>query len=97
MSEALRPRNSRLASWLAAVAILLVLYVLSAGPVIALGCWLRDTTHWEAFYIVFYLYYPVLFTGWDNDLFEAYLMWWMHLFGTTPPGETRLPYRRGRG
>jgi hypothetical protein len=79
-------RNSRLASWLVALLILLVLYILSAGPVLALGCWLRDTTDWDGFYAVFWLYLPILYAGWDNDLLEAYLMWWMNLFGTMPPG-----------
>jgi hypothetical protein len=78
-------RSSRLASWLVAIAILLILYIFSAGPVIALGCWLRDATDWDGFYAVFFLYLPLIPLA-DIDLCEAYLMWWMRLFGTMPPG-----------
>jgi hypothetical protein len=78
-------RSSRLASWLVAIAILLIAYILSAGPVIALGCWLRDATEWNGFYAVFFLYLPLAPLA-DIDLCEAYLMWWMKLFGTMPPG-----------
>jgi hypothetical protein len=80
-----RRRSSRLASWLVAIAILIVLYILSAGPVLALGCWLRDATGWHGFDFVFFLYLP-LYPLADIDLCEAYLMWWMRLLGTMPPG-----------
>lgn len=78
-------RGSRLAAWLVAIAFLIVVYILSAGPVLAAGCWLRDATGWEGFYAVFFLYLP-LYPLADVDFFEAYLMWWMKLFDTMPPG-----------
>ena len=83
--EETQGRGSRLASWLVATAILIIFYILSAGPVLALGCWLRDATDWDGFYAVFLLYLPLRPLA-DIDLCEAYLMWWMKLFGTMPPG-----------
>jgi hypothetical protein len=84
-SEASINRSSRLASWLATLAVLLVVYILSAGPILALGCRLHDATDWHGFYFVFFLYLP-LYPLADIDLCEAYLTWWMQLFGTMPPG-----------
>jgi hypothetical protein len=78
-------RRSRTTAWLVAIAILFVAYILSAGPVLALGCWLRDAADWDGFYAVFFLYLP-LYPLADIDLCEAYLMWWMQLLGTMPPG-----------
>ena len=84
-SDAGLNRSSRLASWLAAIAILIFAYILSAGPIIALGCRLHDASGWHGFYFVFFLYLP-LYPLADIDLCEAYLMWWMQLFDTMPPG-----------
>jgi hypothetical protein len=78
-------RGSRATAWLVAIGVLLVAYVLSAGPVLAVGCWLRDATDWDGFYAVFLLYLPLRPLA-DIDFCEAYLIWWMHLFGTMPPG-----------
>ena len=64
----------------------LVIYLLSSGPILAIGCWRRDATDWDGFYAVFYLYLPILYPLGDVDLFESYLMWWMKLFDTMPPG-----------
>ena len=80
-----RASRSRLSAWLVAIVILIVLYILSAGPILAAGCWLRDATGWEGCYAVFLLYLP-LYPLADVDLCEAYVMWWMKLLGTMPPG-----------
>lgn len=71
--------------WSTTVVIVLVAYVLGIGPVLALGCWLRDVTGWSGFYAVFFLYLP-LYPLVDVDLIEKYIMWWMDLFDTMPPG-----------
>jgi hypothetical protein len=82
-------RERSYSSWAAAVVLILVGYVLSSGPVIAAGCWLRDVTGWERFYAVFWLYAPLLF-WWRDSLWgramEVYLVWWLDLFGTMAPG-----------
>jgi hypothetical protein len=69
-----------------AVLVLFVAYVISSGPILAIGCWLRDATDWNGFYAVFVLYLPILYLVGDVDVFEAYLMWWMKLLDTMPPG-----------
>ena len=79
-------RDARRCHWAATVVALLAIYVISSGPVLAIGCWLRDATDWDGFYAVFYLYLPILYPLGDVDLFESYLMWWMKLFDTMPPG-----------
>jgi hypothetical protein len=84
--ETTEERSSRWSRWLAVVAALIPAYLFSSGPIIALGCWLRDRTGHEWFYAVLILYYPVLYLIGDVDVVEAYIMWWMKLFGTMPPG-----------
>jgi hypothetical protein len=72
--------------WPLAAATLLVGYVLSSGPVLAGGCWLRERTHWDGWYGVFWLYYPLLDLIHNNQLFSQYAVWWFELFGTVGPG-----------
>jgi hypothetical protein len=79
-------RDSRRGHWATTIVALLVIYVISSGPILAIGCWLRDATDWDGFYAVFYLYLPILYAVGDVDLVESYLMWWMKLFDTMPPG-----------
>ena len=79
-------RGSRLGQWAAITATVLVAYVISVGPVLAICCWLADYTDWEGFYAVFYLYLLPLYPLRDFDLLESYVMWWMKLLGTMPPG-----------
>jgi hypothetical protein len=76
-------RPSRRAAWLGAIAVLMVAYILSAGPMLALGCRLRDMTKWDGFYAVYYLYLP-LYPLADMKWCEAYVMWWMELFDAVP-------------
>ena len=78
--------HTRRGHWTATIVALLVIYAISSGPILALGCRLRDATDWDGFYAVFYLYLPILYPLGDVDLVESYLMWWMRLFDTMPPG-----------
>lgn len=78
--------RSQRGHWSGLIVAALVAYVLSSGPVLALGCWLRDKTDWNGFYAVFALYLPLLYTVGDVDAFEAYIRWWMNLLDTMPPG-----------
>jgi hypothetical protein len=80
------PRDARRGNWAATTVALLAIYVISSGPILAIGCWLRDVTDWDGFYAVFYLYLPILYAVGDVDFIESYLMWWMKLFDTMPPG-----------
>lgn len=77
-------RSTRRGHRAATILIIAAIYILSSGPVIALGCRLRDATGWNSCYGVIYLYFPLAY--WRNNLFEAYLGWWMWLFGTIGPG-----------
>lgn len=61
-------------------------YILSSGPMIGLGCWLREATGWDQFYLVFYLYYPMFLLGRDS-IPEMYIEWWVvSVFQTVGPG-----------
>jgi hypothetical protein len=62
-----------------------VVYVLSSGPVLAIAFWLREATHWDGFYLVMYLYFPLLVFG-QTTLVDGYIEWWVELFGTVGPG-----------
>jgi hypothetical protein len=75
----------RAASWAVAFIICSFLYVLSSGPVLATAFWLRETTGWDGFYGVMYLYYPLLVRR-PGPLLDAYIEWWVRLFGTVGPG-----------
>lgn len=62
------------------------LYVLSSGPVLALGFWLREKTGVDAFYVVLWLYYPLFAWGRDTPIFR-YIEWWVvDVFHTVGPG-----------
>jgi hypothetical protein len=63
----------------------LVGYVPSSGPVLAVAFWLRESTGWDGFYRVMYLYYPLLVWGHGN-LIDSYIEWWVKLLGTVGPG-----------
>jgi hypothetical protein len=64
----------------------LVIYVISSVSVLVLSCWPQNATRQDGVYAVFYLYLPILYPLGDADVFESYLMWWMRLFDTMPPG-----------
>ena len=71
---------------LAALLCMPVVYVLSSGPVLATAFCLRDRTDWDGFYAAMLIYYPLLFHSPLTYPFEVYIMWWVRLFGTMPPG-----------
>ena len=76
----------RTINWLLLGLLSLVLYVLSSGPVIALGFWLRETTKWDGFYAVMWIYFPLLMFGHDS-LPMDYVEWWVNdVFDTVGPG-----------
>ncbi len=72
-------------SWTLTIAAAAVLYVLSIGPVLATAFWLREATGWNGFYTVMFVYYPLLAPGRFEPL-DAYIEWWVELFGTVGPG-----------
>lgn len=84
-NDRLRKRGSRWSRWTAAALLLAAAYVLSSGPIIASGFWLRQATRWDGFYGVMWLYYPLLAWG-HNNLLGEYIEWWVELFGTVGPG-----------
>ena len=79
-------RRTSLSRVIHAIVLLLVLYVLSSGPVLGLGLWLRQATHRDGFYAVMFLYYPLLVMG-DGNPVGAYIEWWVvDVFDTVGPG-----------
>jgi len=78
--------------WCSCAAAVLVVYVLSSGPVMAICFWLREKTHWDGFYsIAFGLYLPLWWPArkWQTtlgDALKAYIVWWAGLLGTVGPG-----------
>ena len=80
-----RHRRPSIAFLAATLLLILVIYVLSSGPVIASGFWLREATGHDEFYAVIYLYYPLLVFGHQNPI-GTYIEWWVNLFDTVGPG-----------
>lgn len=60
-------------------------YVPSSGPVLATAFWLREATGWDGFYAVIWFYFPLFVFGRWEPL-DAYIEWWVELFGTVGPG-----------
>lgn len=72
--------------WVVIVLAIPLFYVLSSGPIIALAFWLRESTGWDGFYQVLWLYYPIIILGHDNPL-AYYIEWWVvEVFDTVGPG-----------
>ena len=80
-----RCNSSAIGSWSAGIVITLAVYLLSSGPVIATGFWLREQTDRNEFYAVIFLYYPLLVFGHGTPV-DVYIEWWVKLFGTVGPG-----------
>lgn len=81
-----RQRKRRLADYSYAVFVILIVYVLSSGPVIGLACWLREATGYDQFYAVFLLYYPLGLLDFGNVV-SRYIEWWVvDVFHTVGPG-----------
>ncbi|MCG6156737.1 hypothetical protein [Rubinisphaera margarita] len=75
--------------WLA-IACLPLVYVLASGPLFGLAFWLRESTGYDEFYSVFYLYAP-LFLWCPEPLMDyvlgPYIEWWVvDVFHTVGPG-----------
>ncbi len=70
--------------------VVIIIYVLSAGPVVGISFWLRETTEYDEFYFVLYAYYPLsIFAATPpfNTLFMWYIEWWVvDVFHTVGPG-----------
>jgi hypothetical protein len=62
------------------------LYVLSSGPVPGLAFRLREATGNDAFYLVMWVYYPLIAAGHGNPI-DSYIEWWVvDVFHTVGPG-----------
>lgn len=78
-------RSNRVAAWSSLLFMGLLFYVLSSGPVLAVACWLREHTHIDQFYAVFWLYFPLWAFG-RIPVLDAYVGWWFKLLGAVGPG-----------
>jgi hypothetical protein len=68
------------------IAIGLVIYVLSSGPVLGIAFYLREATNRDGFYAVMWLYYPLLMLEHGNPI-DSYIEWWVvSVFHTVGPG-----------
>jgi len=62
------------------------IYILSSGPVLGIAFRMREATHWDGFYWVIWVYYPLLLRG-HNGLVSKYIDWWVtSVFDTVGPG-----------
>jgi hypothetical protein len=72
--------------WMTVLIAVPCLYVLSSGPVLGLAFRLREATGNEAFYLVMWLYYPLIAAGHGNPI-DSYIEWWVvNVFRTVGPG-----------
>ncbi|MFT5524316.1 MAG: hypothetical protein ACI9HK_002268 [Pirellulaceae bacterium] len=63
-----------------------MLYVLSSGPILGLAFLLRESTGWDGWYSVMYLYFPIIAMGHGNPI-DFYIEWWVvDVFHTVGPG-----------
>lgn len=89
MPEDLSTRTSRPNRWRRRVIIttvVLMLYVLSIGPVLGIAFRLREATGWDGFYMVMWIYYPILIFH-PVPFLDGYLEWWVSdVFSTVGPG-----------
>ena len=87
MAETGTPNDrSKSVGWPQLIVFALTFYVLSSGPVLATGFWLREATGYDGFYAVMWLYAPLLMLGHGNPLM-SYIEWWVvDVFGTVGPG-----------
>lgn len=85
MIETYRHANSW-QKWTVVALAVPLMYVLSSGPILGLAFWLRESTGWDGFYLVMWLYYPILILGRENPL-DYYIEWWVvDVFHTVGPG-----------
>lgn len=84
--DKLTRREKKPTNWPLLALLALVAYVLSSGPIIAIGFWLREATGWNGFFAVIWLYYPLVCWGHGNP-FMDYIEWWVvDVFGSVGPG-----------
>jgi hypothetical protein len=86
MDEIASGWSAALNRWALRTTVVVVLYVLSSGPAIGLGFWLREWTDEDAFYLVIWPYAPLLLLGHHNPV-AWYIEWWVvDVFHTVGPG-----------
>ncbi|HBN77505.1 MAG TPA: hypothetical protein DD473_17190 [Planctomycetaceae bacterium] len=77
-----------LSHWLLILCVVVAIYILSSGPVMGIGFWLREATGYNEFYGVMLPYYPLFalkLTPLDF-VFEWYVEWWVcDVFQTVGP------------
>ena len=79
-------RRSRASRTIVTIAVCVVAYLLSSGPILATAFWLREATHWDGFYMAMWLYAPLLYVFRPDSIVGDYIEWWVELFGTVGPG-----------
>ncbi len=80
------PTPNRWRRRIAIATVVLLLYVLSIGPVLGMAFWLREATGWDGFYAVMWLYLPLLYFH-PVPILDGYLEWWVSdVFHTVGPG-----------
>jgi len=83
-----QPKSERRgrSNWPLILLLVLIGYVLSSGPVLAICFWLREATGWDGFYAVMLLYFPLFILEHNNPL-TVYIEWWVReVFNTVGPG-----------
>ncbi len=68
--------RSRTSRTVVTMAVCIVAYLLSSGPVLATAFWLREATHWDGFYVAMWLYAPLVILGPDSVVGD-YIEWWV--------------------
>ena len=86
-----RSRSSRrVVRWLVVIVLIVVVYVFSCGPVLAVACGCREATGNDVFHTVFWgdclLFYAAAQVDVVTGVFNQYIEWWFDLFGTVGPG-----------
>lgn len=86
MSFAREGRLAAILRWIGVPCLAVVLYVLSSGPVLGTAFRLRESTHNDSFYLVMWVYYPLIIGGHDTPAMR-YIEWWVvDVFDTVGPG-----------
>jgi len=86
MNEEKQTLVARIRRWVMFLVGMAIVYLSSSGPVLGIGFWLRETTGWDGFYAVMWVYYPLIALGHGNPI-DAYIEWWVvDVFRTVGPG-----------
>jgi len=71
---------------LTVLVLIALVYVLSSGPMLGMGFWLREKTGWDGFYAVMWVYYPLIAPK-PPHLLAVYIEWWVvNVFHAVGPG-----------